>query len=165
MMKKSEYKGIMIITSIMILLPMIIGVVLWDKLPSEIATHFGTDNQANGWSSKPMTVFGMPLLMLALQWFCFLITSNDPKKRNINKKMFTFVLWLVPIISLITMMSTYAMALGYSVDIGMIVNFLMGIVFIGFLKKQYGRLPVAANTHIFHKSSKTFRSFIIFAMI
>jgi hypothetical protein len=41
----------------------------------------------------------------------------------------------------------------------------MGIVFIGFLKKQYGRLPVAANTHIFHKSSKTFRSFIIFAMI
>ncbi|EGG83900.1 hypothetical protein HMPREF0992_01311 [Lachnospiraceae bacterium 6_1_63FAA] len=130
-MKKSEYKGIMIITSIMILLPMIIGVVLWDKLPSEIATHFGTDNQANGWSSKPMTVFGMPLLMLALQWFCFLITSNDPKKRNINKKMFTFVLWLVPIISLITMMSTYAMALGYSVDIGMIVNFLMGIVFIG----------------------------------
>lgn len=91
MMKKSEYKGIMIITSIMILLPMIIGVVLWDKLPSEIATHFGTDNQANGWSSKPMTVFGMPLLMLALQWFCFLITSNDPKKRNINKKMFTFV--------------------------------------------------------------------------
>ena len=44
MMKKSEYKGIMIITSIMILLPMIIGVVLWDKLPSEIATHFGTDN-------------------------------------------------------------------------------------------------------------------------
>ena len=131
MMKKSEYKGIMIITSIMILLPMIIGVVLWDKLPSEIATHFGTDNQANGWSSKPMTVFGMPLLMLALQWFCFLITSNDPKKRNINKKMFTFVLWLVPIISLITMMSTYAMALGYSVDIGMIVNFLMGIVFIG----------------------------------
>lgn len=131
MMKKSEYKGIMIITSIMILLPMIIGVVLWDKLPSEIATHFGTNNQANGWSSKPMTVFGMPLLMLALQWFCFLITSNDPKKRNINKKMFTFVLWLVPIISLITMMSTYAMALGYSVDIGMIVNFLMGIVFIG----------------------------------
>ena len=69
--------------------------------------------------------------MLALQWFCFLITSNDPKKRNINKKMFTFVLWLVPIISLIVMMSTYTIALGYSVDIGMIVNFLMGIVFIG----------------------------------
>ncbi len=57
MMKKSEYKGIMIITSIMILLPMIIGVVLWDKLQSDIATHFGTDNQANGWRSKPMTVF------------------------------------------------------------------------------------------------------------
>lgn len=52
MMKKSEYKGIMIITSIMILLPMIIGVVLWDKLPSEIATHFGTDNQANGWRAN-----------------------------------------------------------------------------------------------------------------
>ena len=97
MMKKSEYKGIMIITSIMILLPMIIGVVLWDKLPSEIATHFGTDNQANGWSSKPMTVFGMPLLMLALQWFCFLITSNDPKKRNINKRCLPLFYGLFPL--------------------------------------------------------------------
>lgn len=59
MMKKSEYKGIMIITSIMMLIPVVVGVILWDKLPNEIATHFGADNQANGWSSKPMTVFGM----------------------------------------------------------------------------------------------------------
>lgn len=129
-MKKSEYKGIMIITSIMILIPVVMGIVLWDKLPNEIATHFGADNQANGWSSKPMTVFGMPLLMLTLQWFGFLVTSNDPKKRNINKKLFAFILWLIPLISLVTMMSTYAIALGYSVDVGMVTNFLIGILFI-----------------------------------
>lgn len=127
-MKKSEYKGTMIMTSIMILIPIIVGGILWNKLPNEIATHFGADNQANGWSSKPMTVFGMPLVMLALQWFAFLVTSNDPKKRNINKKLFVYILWLIPIISLITMMSTYAIALGYSVDIGMVMNFLVGIL-------------------------------------
>ncbi len=115
-------------TSIMILIPIIVGVILWNKLPNEIATHFGADNQANGWSSKPMTVFGMPFVMLALQWFAFLVTSNDPKKRNINKKLFVYILWLIPIISLITMMSTYAIALGYSVDIGMVMNFLVGIL-------------------------------------
>ncbi len=130
MMKRSEYKGIMIITSIMLLIPVIMGVILWNKLPNEIATHFGADNQVNGWSSKPMAVFGIPLLMLALQWFCFLGISNDPKKRNINKKLFGCILWLIPFISLIIMMSIYAIALGYSVDVGMVTNFLMGILFI-----------------------------------
>ena len=34
---------------------MFIGIALWGKLPDTIATHFGADNVANGWSSKPFT--------------------------------------------------------------------------------------------------------------
>ena len=44
-----EYKGKIILTSIVTILPILIGLVLWNKLPDTIATHFGADNVPNGW--------------------------------------------------------------------------------------------------------------------
>ena len=52
----------MIITTVITLLPLVIGVILWNRLPDEMATHFGFDNQANGFSSKPFTVLEYRLL-------------------------------------------------------------------------------------------------------
>lgn len=130
MEKKNEYKKTMLITSLLILLPMAVGLLLWGSLPEQIATHFGMNNEPDGWSSKPMAIIGLPLFMLAIQWVVFFLTSYDPKKKNINGKIFRAVLWLLPIISTIIYLSTYISALGYSVNIELLVNFLVGIVFI-----------------------------------
>ncbi|MFQ9152253.1 MAG: SdpI family protein [Blautia sp.] len=40
------------------------------------------------------------------------------------------VLWLVPVVSVITCMSIYGLALGMDIDIGVIVNIMVGIMFI-----------------------------------
>ena len=48
-------RAVLIITSIIILIPVLAGVILWDRLPDVIATHFGAGNEANGWSSKGFT--------------------------------------------------------------------------------------------------------------
>lgn len=128
MMKK--YKKTLIITSILILVPMLVGLILWNRLPDTMATHFGSDNEANGWSSKPFVVFGMPLIMLALHWICLIATMNDPKKKNISGKMFRIIFWIVPVTTILTLTLTYLNALGVQVDIGMFVNLLMGVLFI-----------------------------------
>ena len=49
-----KYKWTLLITSVIILLPILFGVLLWDELPDMMATHWGLDNQPNGWSSKAM---------------------------------------------------------------------------------------------------------------
>ena len=128
MMKK--YKKTLTLTSVIILLPIVIGLIFWNRLPDTIATHFGSDNVANGWSSKPFVVFGMPAVMLLLHWVCAADTMNDPKKKNISDKMFRVILWIVPVISLLTLSMTYMNALGIAVNIGMVTNLLMGVVFI-----------------------------------
>ena len=128
MMKK--YKKTLTLTSVIILLPIVIGLIFWNRLPDTIATHFGSDNVANGWSSKPFVVFGMPAVMLLLHWVCAAATMNDPKKKNISDKMFRVILWIVPVISLLTLSMTYMNALGIAVNIGMVTNLLMGVVFI-----------------------------------
>lgn len=40
------------------------------------------------------------------------------------------ILWLVPVVSVITCMSIYGLALGMDIDIGVIVNSMVGIMFI-----------------------------------
>ncbi len=128
MLKK--YKGTIILTSVITLLPIVAGMILWDRLPAEIATHFGTNNQPDGFSSKAFTVFGLPLIMLAIHLLCIVATNADPKKQNISDKAIGVVLWIIPLISLLLMSVTYAYALGSKIRIGFIVIMFMGILFI-----------------------------------
>ena len=125
-----DNKKTLIITSILTILPILIGVFFWNRLPDVMATHFGANNEANGFSSKVFAVFGLPLLLLALEWFGALVTSHDPKKQNISPKMFAFVLWIVPVVSLIGAATIYPYNLGYQIDITFIAELLLGVIFI-----------------------------------
>lgn len=128
MMKK--YRKTLIFTSILILLPILIGILLWERLPETIATHFDINNEPDGWSSKLFVVFGMPLLLLALHWIGAAATLADPKKRNISDKIFKLVLWIVPAVTIFVLAMTYGYALNISMNIGQIVNILLGILFV-----------------------------------
>ena len=116
----------MIITSIIILAPIVAGLILWDKLPAEMATHFGENGEPNGWSSKEFAVFGMPLFLLAVHWFCAFFTGVDPKKENISNKMMTLVLWICPVVAIFGCGSTYMYALDNSIN-----TTAMGILLVG----------------------------------
>lgn len=125
-----KYKWSIVITTMITVCPLFVGLLLWKQLPDVIATHFGSGNVANGWSSKPFAVFGLPLIMAGIQLLCVFGTMSDPKRKNINEKFFKWILWIVPVISLICCFSCYGIALGKNVDIGLLVNLLIGIIFI-----------------------------------
>ena len=125
-----ENKKTLIIASIVTLLPVLIGICFWSRLPDTIATHFGTNNQADGFSSKPVAVFGLPLLCLTVLWAGAVVTANDPRKQNISPKMFTLGLWIAPIVSLIAAAVMYPVNLGYAVDISYVGGLAMGLLLI-----------------------------------
>ena len=120
----------MIITSIIILAPIVVGLLLWDKLPAEMATHFGENGEPNGWSSKEFAVFGMPLFLLAVHWFCAFFTGVDPKKENISNKMMTLVLWICPVVAIFGCGSTYMYALDDSINTTIMGVLLFGCMFL-----------------------------------
>ena len=126
MIKKNLKK--IIITSIIILLPILVGAIIWDKLPEQVATHFGINGEADGYSSRLFAVIGMPLIMLALHIVCLVATSLDPKSKNIGGKALNLVIWITPTISVVACSVIYAAALGYSGNVGRIM-----CTFVGFL--------------------------------
>ncbi|MBQ5677285.1 MAG: SdpI family protein [Clostridia bacterium] len=128
MIKKNLSK--LIITSLVILIPILIGIVLWDKLPDQVPVHWNINGDVDGFATKAQAVFLMPLVLVAFQWICVLGTSLDPKKQNINDKMVTLVLWIIPIISLLCNSMVYATALGHKVSVEIIMPLFMGALFV-----------------------------------
>ncbi len=125
-----ENKKVIIITSVLILLPIIAGVLLWPQLPDTIVTHFGTNNEPDGWSSKGFAVFAIPALLLALHLLCIFVTAADPKRGNISGRAFALVFWICPAISIIMSAITYITALGMELNVGFIVLLFLGLLFI-----------------------------------
>ena len=120
----------LIITSIVTILPMLIGVICWNRLPDVMATHFGLNNEANGFSSKALAVFGLPAFLLAILWVGAFVTSRDPKKQNISPKVFSLTLWIVPVLSLFVAAIMYPINLGYKLDVIFFAELLLGLLFI-----------------------------------
>ena len=126
-MIKKNWK-LLLITSIIILLPMLAGMILWNQLPDQMPTHWNTDGEIDGWSSKAFSVFGLNGLLLLLHWLCVLGTSADPKQANHPQKMVQLMFWIIPVLSVVLYAITYAAALGKAVRMEMIMPVLVGLV-------------------------------------
>lgn len=120
---------VLIVTSIVILLPVLAGLLLWNKLPEQMPSHWNAAGEIDGWSSKVFAVFGMPLIMLAFQWICVLGTGSDPKKSNHSDKVVQLVLWMIPAISTVLHAIVYAVALGGEVRVEMVLPIIIGLIF------------------------------------
>ena len=127
-MIKKHWKTL-VVTSIIILLPIVAGLVLWNDLPEKIPTHWNAAGEVDGWSSKAFAVFGLPLILLAAQWLCALSTAADPKKQNHSQKVYQLVLWIIPVIGLLLGVITCATALGKAVPVEVVLPVFMGLVF------------------------------------
>ena len=125
-----KYRRTLIITSLVLLIPVIVGLLLWNRLPDPMPSHWNIHGEVDGWSSKAFTVFGLPALMLALQWVCVLASMADPKYKNYNPKMIKLMFWICPAIGLVLSFMVYPAALGYSVPIETIMPLLVGALFI-----------------------------------
>jgi len=106
-------KKLLILTSLLTLLPIPIGLLLWNQFPETMAIHWGLTGQADGFASVPFAVFVPPVIMLAVQWLCILATALDKGNKNRNQKMQTIVLWAIPLICNLSCCGIYALALGW----------------------------------------------------
>ncbi len=127
MMKK--HKRNLLITSLVILLPIIAGVILWNKLPQQMPVHWGVDGTADGWTGRIFGVFVLPILLLALQWLGAWVTAHDHRRKQQSDKVFTLVLWLIPAISLLANGAVYCAAMGYEPKVENYLALVLGLLF------------------------------------
>ena len=128
MFKRNKWK--LIVSSVVILLPVVAGLMMWDALPAQLATHWSFNGSENGWSSKFFTVFSMPLFMLIGHWICIAVTALDPKNKNQTQKAMGLIFWIFPFISVFASTMVYANAFGMAWGSGTIFTVVLGLMFI-----------------------------------
>lgn len=120
----------LILTSFVIILPVLIGLIFWKRLPDELVTHWDANGVPNGWSSKPFAVLGLPLFILAMHWICAIATAADPKAKNHSGKLMDLVLWICPAVSLFCGVAIYGEAFGIDMQVELIASIFVGLVFV-----------------------------------
>ena len=128
MWKKHKWK--LLISSAVILLPVLFGVLVWDQLPQNMTTHWGAGGAADGSSRKAFAVFVLPLVLLAVHWLCVLFSAKDPGNKEQNEKVFGLVLWITPVISLAANAVVYAVAFDREIQPLFFVCVLLGAMFV-----------------------------------
>ena len=121
---------LLILTSVVILLPVLAGVCLWNRLPEQVPNHWNMSGEVDGWSSRGFAVFGMPLIMLAVQWITVLATMADPKKQNHSEKVLQLIFWIIPVLNLLISVATYTSAMGGSVRMEVLSTVFIGALFV-----------------------------------
>jgi len=128
MLKKN--KGKCILSSVIILLPMLVGLLFWNKLPAYMPIHWGIDGTADSIGSKAFAVCGFPAILLAVHWLGMFITAKDPKSAEQTAKAMGMIYWIVPVISLVVNGFMYAAALEAGMDLMMLMPLLLGVMFV-----------------------------------
>lgn len=99
---KKRYFILVAVLSLLCLIPMIIGLTVYDEIPDILPNHMNFKGEIDGYASKNEVVFIMPLIMAAATIITGVATYFDPfdKRRN-NKNSFLLILSLValPVVS------------------------------------------------------------------
>ena len=82
--------GVLSLTSVIILLPMLAGLAFWNQLPDTIPFHWNLAGEVDYQAPKAVVVVGFPVLMLVLQWVSQL-SAREGKRSG----------WVIPVLTLI----------------------------------------------------------------
>ena len=133
-----------ILVSILIIAAVLAGLLLWNKLPDQMASHWNANDQVDGYMSKFWGMFMVPLMMLGMSVLFLVIPNIDPLKANIAQFREAFNLFIVLITGFMVYIHilTLRWSLGYT-NFGMSKAMLpaMGLlfIFVGYMLRKAKR--------------------------
>lgn len=142
-MKKINF-DILLLTSVLCLVPIFFGLYCYHDLPERVAIHFDINNNPDGFMSRELFVFGVPVIMMSIQIFvCIML---DLKSKNVdmkNKSLFMYKL-IIPFIAVLMYVILILYAMSFGVDISKVASLILGVLFI----VMGIDLPNAQDAHI-----------------
>jgi len=126
-MKKIN-KKILLLTSLVCLIPLILGLILFNRLPDLLASHWNVSGIVDAYIPKLTFIIGFPLLMVFINFLVILATTLDPKRKHNSDQLVSFSYWIIPLLSLVVSTITYFFALGFPVNVSLIVTILCGLL-------------------------------------
>ena len=125
-----------IIGNLLILTPVRVGLVFYNQLPNQVAIHFNVEEQANGFMDRNLAIVVLPFIALVIYnlLFSFFKQITIPFLKE-------FMLWLIPIFSVVIQGLILTFALGGQIQVRLTVIWLATLIFLvigNYLPKSIG---------------------------
>lgn len=173
-MKKIDGK-MLSLTLAVCLLPIVFGIVFYQKMPEMVAIHFNMNNEVDRYASKNFALFGIPVLMIMLQIFCCAMSDWRGNQERNKPKFVVIVKWIIPVLSVIISVITISVALGNAVDVRKWIILVIGILWmmIGNYLPKMSYEQMKGKVHPMPKSENGYKkmarmlgyTFVIFGFI
>lgn len=125
-----------VVGNIVILTPVIVGLALYQQLPNRVAIHFNVEEQANGFMDRNLAIVVLPFIALVIYNLLF---SYFKQISILFLK--EFMLWLIPIFSVVIQGLILTFALGGQIQVRLTVIWLVALIFLvigNYLPKSVG---------------------------
>lgn len=133
-MEKKINKGkngkIALLTTLICLLPMVAGMILYKRLPDQIPTKWYADGTVGQYMDKAVTVFGMPAFMAAMNLLLHFGLNTDPKRQKMSSALRKIAFGTCPVLSLLVGAGSLAWGLGIPFPVDKVIPVLIGFLFI-----------------------------------
>ena len=120
----------LVISTILCIIPMILSIFLYNKLPEKIPTHFNINGEVDSYGSKLFVCILLPIILCMVNILLNIIINNDHKKLNHNETLLTICKFIIPLMSLIFIPSSILISLGFNINIAIIAPIFISIIFI-----------------------------------
>ena len=125
----NQYKRQIILSSVITLLPIFIGLLLWNQLPDSLNIHWGADGAPDSTAAKATAVFLPSVILLAVNWLCLFLSYLDKKSWNQNQKAMGVVFWIIPCLSFLCNAMILGSAMGFTWNVMRLLPLLLGAMF------------------------------------
>jgi uncharacterized membrane protein len=137
-------KTTIILVLALIAIGLVAGLLLWNQLPEQMASHWNVNDEADGFTTKFWGVFLMPLVTLGMFGLFIVLPNIDPLKANIEQFRGAFNLFIVLIIGFMLYVHAITLVwnLGYQnfrFSMALLPAFGALFFFIGYMFKQAKR--------------------------
>lgn len=154
---EKKNKITLFLTVIICLLPMILGGVLYNKLPEQMPIHFTVGDTPDNYAPKNFALFGIPIVMAFVQAICLLFTMNKVKNDE-KPKIIKIMEWFIPIITVTIYIIMIEVPLGSDVYVGKSVCLILGILFT-IIGNYLPKMSYETGKAMFHPTPKDEISF------
>ncbi|HMB22094.1 MAG TPA: SdpI family protein [Anaerolineales bacterium] len=133
-----------IIVLILLAAATLAGLLLWNRLPDQMASHWNVNDQVDGTMSRFWGVFMLPLITLAMLVLFLVVPVMDPLKANIAQFREVFNMFIVLIV--VFMLYVYGLSLawnlgytGFKMSAALLPAIGLLFIFAGFMLRQAKR--------------------------
>ena len=156
---EKKNKRTLILSIIICLLPIILGIAFYNKLPEQMPIHFTINDVPDNYVPKNFALFGIPIIMAVIQAICIIATTKVNKLKNNEKpKIVKIMEWFIPIITVILYIIMIEVPLGSDVYVGKSICLILGILFM-IIGNYLPKMSYEIGKIIFHPMPKTEKSF------